>query len=212
MYSATLLLLSIVCVSCNNNDDDFPNYQSKIQTLSGVLTPDTPSKTVSINGVDITLEFGSIDSTKQNTARRNSIIKKAPIQIEEIGPFNSQGTPQPLSGSEFKNRKLAVPSGMGVPAGIYFGDVWETSQTITLPENAYTGRVVFNESACKSYETLARGVNWNMTALPNGRIAINWSFYTFVLNYNVAAQRISEVIPMDGADVVIQYYYAYIVQ
>lgn len=45
LYLATLLLLSIVCVSCNNNDDDFPNYQSKIQTLSGVLTPDTPSKT-----------------------------------------------------------------------------------------------------------------------------------------------------------------------
>lgn len=75
---------------------------------------------------------------------------------------------------------------MGVPAGIYFGDVLETSKTITLPENAYTGRVVFNESACKNYETLARGVNWKMTALPNGRIAINWSFYTFVLNYNVA--------------------------
>lgn len=100
---------------------------------------------------------------------------------------------------------------MGVPAGIYFGDVLETSKTITLSENAYTGRVVFNESACKNYETLARGVNWHMTALPNGRIAINWSFYTFVLNYNVAGQRISEVIPIDGADVVIQYYYAYIV-
>lgn len=50
-----------------------------------------------------------------------------------------------------------------------------------------------------------------MTALPNGRIAINWSFYTFVLNYNVAGQRISKVIPIDGTDVVIQYYYAYIV-
>lgn len=62
---------------------------------------------------------------------------------------------------------------MGVPAGIYFGDVWETSKTITLPENAYTERVVFNESPCKNYETLAREVNWKMTALPNDRIAIN---------------------------------------
>lgn len=87
----------------------------------------------------------------------------------------------------------------------------ETSKTITLPENAYTERVVFNKSACKNHETLARGVNWKMTALPNGRIAINWSFYTFVLNYNGARERISEVIPIDGADVVIQYYYAYIV-
>lgn len=87
----------------------------------------------------------------------------------------------------------------------------ETSKTITLPENAYTERVVFNKSACKSYETLARGVNWNMTALPNGRIAMSWSFYTFVLNYNGARERISKVIPIDGADVVIQYYYAYIV-
>ncbi|WP_295432373.1 hypothetical protein [uncultured Prevotella sp.] len=100
---------------------------------------------------------------------------------------------------------------MGVPSGIYFGDVLETSKTITLPENAYTERVVFNESPCKNHETLARGVNWKMTALPNGRIAMSWSFYTFVLNYNVAGQRISEVIPVYGADVVIQYYYAYIV-
>lgn len=71
----------------------------------------------------------------------------------------------------------------GITSGVYFGDVWETRNTIKLPENAYGARVAFpNPSGCKDYTNLSLGVNWNLTTIQNDQIVITWWFYTFVLN------------------------------
>lgn len=126
----------------------------------------------------------------------------------ELGPFYSQGSPKALSGSEFKNRKLLISGMTGITSGVYFGDVWETRNTIKLPENAYGARVAFpNPSGCKDYTNLSLGVNWNLTTIQNDQIVITWWFYTFVLNYNMAGQQIYEVAPIDGAKVKVPYFY-----
>ena len=126
----------------------------------------------------------------------------------ELGPFYSQGSPKALSGSEFKNRKLLISGITGITSGVYFGDVWETRNTIKLPENAYGARVAFpNPSGCKDYTNLSLGVNWNLTTIQNDQIVITWWFYTFVLNYNMAGQQIYEVAPIDGAKVKVPYFY-----
>lgn len=204
----TVFSLSALCFSCSN-DDDVTYNQFVPETLSGVLTHDAPRKTVSINGHNITLELGPAEvSGNRDRARASHSARDGQIILEEKGPFYSHGTPKALSGSEYKNRKIAVPTGMGVPAGVYFGDVWETRNSMTLPDNAYSGRVEFPDPAgCKEYTNLSRGVNWKLTSTSNGQIVITWWFYTFVLNYNSVGQRISEVIPLDGADVNVPYYY-----
>lgn len=54
------------------------------------------------------------------------------------------------------------------------------------------------------------GINWNMVETSAGE-ELEWYFYTMVLHYNAIGQEIWEVIPLDGADVVVPYYYSVIV-
>lgn len=176
--------------------------------LDGTLSENNPSDTVTINGVKIILSLSDIGVN--DIIQTRAIVGSSDPQPRpgELGPFYSQGSPKALSGSEFKNRKLLISGMTGITSGVYFGDVWETRNTIKLPENAYGARVAFpNPSGCKDYTNLSLGVNWNLTTIQNDQIVITWWFYTFVLNYNMAGQQIYEVAPIDGAKVKVPYFY-----
>ena len=206
MCSVAMLIFS----SCSNNDSEFQSFQLKKETpevLSGVLTPDNPVQMVKVGERYITL---SLADSSQSIAGTRAIISNEEPKPKpgELGPFYAQGIPKEKVGKEFKNKKLLITKIFGVPTGVYFGDVWETSGVIQLPENAYIARVAFpNPSGCKDYNTLARGVNWNMVTTEGDKISVKWWFYTFVLTYNAAGMRISEVVPLDGKKVKIPYFY-----
>jgi len=203
---ATLLLP--VFLSCNNEETDLVSHESSSKTVSGVLTPTSPTQTIVMGNHSITL---SLENTINNEISKTRVISdnSEPKPKEgETGPFYSKGTPKALSGSDFKNRKFLIQKTMGVPTGIYFGDVWETRNVVVVPSDAYAARVAFPDpSGFKNYTDLSRGVNWNLTTIENDQITITWWFYTFVLNYDAAGRRISEVVPLDGAKIKIPYFY-----
>lgn len=202
----TMFMLS----SCSSDDSELQSSTSTNdfpETLSGTLTSENPTQTVKVGNCYITLalEIGC----QADSETRGIIINEEPTpKPGELGPFYVQGTPKAMSGKEFKNRKLLINKNLGVPTGVYFGDVWETAGVIKLPDNAYTARVAFpNPAGCRDYETLAQGVNWNLVTEKDDKISVKWWFYTFVLNYNSAGMRISEVVPLDGKKVKIPYFY-----
>lgn len=211
IISMFIMCLVVICGACSN-EDDYNNSSSSHETqnveLDGTLSENNPSDTVTINGVKIILSLSDIGVN--DIIQTRAIVGSSDPQPRpgEIGPFYSQGSPKALSGSEFKNRKLLISGMTGITSGVYFGDVWETRNTIKLPENAYGARVAFpNPSGCKDYTNLSLGVNWNLTTIQNDQIVITWWFYTFVLNYNMAGQQIYEVAPIDGAKVKVPYFY-----
>lgn len=207
-----MMCLVIICGACSN-EDDFINsslsYETQSVDFGGTLSENNPSDTVTVNGVKIILSLSDSGVADDLIITRGIDGSSNPQpRPGELGPFYSQGTPKALSGSEFKNRKMLISGITSVTSGVYFGDVWETRNTIKLPENAYGARVAFpNPSGCKDYTNLSRGVNWNLTTLQSDQIVITWWFYTFVLNYNALGQRICKVVPLDGAKVKVPYFY-----
>lgn len=145
--------------------------------------------------------LSTVMSTLPNPETRGQII------VEEYGPFYAQGTPRELTSSEYQNRKVLVTGQYGIPTGVYFADVWITSGTITLPANTYSARMVIPDPCgFEDIGTMEEGVDWNVVTKSSG-VELEWKFYTMVLNYNAVGQQIWHVIPIDGADVVIPYYY-----
>lgn len=203
LCSVTMLFFS----SCSNDDTDLKlthSTKESYEVRSGQLTPENPVQSIKIGKHNITLSL--IDSLR--------LIEDKDIMViylpkpGETGPFFTKGSPKPMIGKEFKNKKLFINKTLGVPTGIYFGDVWETSGIIQLPENAYAARVAFpTPSGCKDYNTLERGINWNMVTTEGDKITVKWSFYTFVLNYNAVGMNINEVVPIDGKKVEVPYFY-----
>lgn len=207
-----IMCLVVICGACSN-EDDFNNsslsHATQSVELDGTLSENNPSDTVTINGVKIILSLSDTGVNDDIIPTRAIGGSSAPKpRPGELGPFYSKGTPKALSESKYKNRKLLISGMTGITNGVYFGDVWETRNTIKLPENAYGARVAFpNPCGCKDYTNLYRGVNWNLATIENDQIVITWWFYTFVLKYNMAGQQIYEVAPIDGAKVKIPYFY-----
>lgn len=196
--------------SCSNDESDLQSTTSIKDVpmmLSGTLTPENPVQTVKVGNRYVTLLLENSEQLAEGTRSIVPIEDPRP-KPGEIGPFYAQGTPKEMVGKEFKNKKLLITKTFGVPTGVYFGDVWETAGLIKLPDNAYFARVAFPKpSGCKDYNSLARGVNWNLVTEEGDKISIKWSFYTFVLNFNAAGMRINEVVPIDGKKVRIPYFY-----
>lgn len=212
LLSILVVCFTIICGACSNEEDLIyasSSNDEKNVDIQGFLSESNPSDTVSINGMQIILCLSDKDDGNDDVSTRAVDDGTNPQpKPGELGPFYSQGTPKALSGKEYKNRKLMISGMPGVTTGVYFGDVWETRNTIKLPQDAYTARVAFpNPSGCKDYTNLSRGVNWNMTTIQNDQVMVTWWFYTFVLNYNTLGQQIYEVVPVDGAKVKIPYFY-----
>ena len=196
--------------SCSNDESDLQSATSMKDVpmkLSGTLTPENPVQTVKVGNRYVTLLLENSEQLAEGTRAIVPIEDPRP-KPGEIGPFYAQGTPKEMVGKEFKNRKVFIPNTFGVPTGVYFGDVWETAGIIRLPDNAYIARVAFpRPSGFKNYKTLVPGVSWKLDTEEGDKISVEWSFYTFVLNFNAAGMRINEVVPIDGKKVRIPYFY-----
>ena len=179
--------------------------------LSGTLTYANSPDTIEIGDKQIILSIGNDNhGSMTRTASANSETR-GQITIEEYGPFYTQGIPRELTGSEYQNRKVLVTGQFGVAPGVYFADIWKTSGTVKLPENIFTARVELPDPCgFDDIGNMTIGINWNMVETSAGE-ELEWYFYTMVLHYNAIGQEIWEVIPLDGADVVVPYYYSVIV-
>lgn len=189
--------------SCNNDIDDvltgngvLPSVNN--DTISGILTTENPSQVVHVGNTRIELSLEDLSATR-------AIGGGSAAPKGFYGPFYSQGTPVKIK----SDLKMVIKSSKyGIAQGIYFCDVYKVSNSIMLPEDATVGKVGFpNPAGLKNYSDQTEGVNWMMSTTSNDQIYIDWWFYTIVVKFNLAGQTIGRVIPMDGAQIEVPYYY-----
>lgn len=203
--------MTLFISSCSSDDDSYLQNVKPVQRISGTLTLANSPDTVEIGGKKIVLNIGSKKCTSNIKAAPSKLNTRGQIIIEEYGPFYTKGTPRELTGGEYQNRKVIVNGQFGVPTGVYFADVWKTAGIVKLPANTYTARVDLpNPCGFDDIGNMTIGINWNMASSSAG-VELEWNFYTLVLNYNAVGQQMWHVIPLDGADVVVPYYYSAIV-
>lgn len=124
--------------------------------------------------------------------------------VDEYGPYYVSGTPRL---STVQNQKILINNQPGIASGVYICDAWTTFGKIVLPKDALFGKIGFpNPSGFKNYSTQELGVNWSLSTTAKG-VEIDWNFYTIVLKYDSGGALLGWVIPLDGAEVRVPYYY-----
>ena len=198
--------MTAILYSCNNENDDIVtnNMSSNIgkkEIISGALTPDNPSQSIQIGKTKV--EFYLVESSSKRAKAESMNILSASSNV--YGPFYSQGTPKII----LNKKTLAISSTKyGIPQGVYVCDIYKTSNSVTLPSEAFSGKIGFpNPAGLKSYAPLQEGVNWSLSTTSNNQINIEWYFYTILIRNNMGGASIGKVIPLDGAKVQVPYYY-----
>ncbi|WP_302978905.1 hypothetical protein [Paraprevotella clara] len=193
------LCVSAIFTSCSE-DEIVPqnNENVKVETISGTCKLSEFPKTIHFAGKTIILEL--MDSTTMPEVEKRVYTKGLTLN----GPYYVSGTPRQTN---YTNQKLSISNTVGVPTGIYFGDVWSTSGEIRLPQQAMIGTIGMpNPAGYIDWRTREKGVNWSMATTSTG-LKLSWHFYTLVLNYNSIGQAVGYVIPLDGAKVKVPYYW-----
>ena len=194
-----VLCASIVIASCSE-DEIVPqnNEDVNVETISGTCKLSEFPKTIHFAGKTIILEL--MDSTSVPKVGKRAQTNGLTLN----GPYYASGTPWKTT---HINQKFSISNTVGVPTGIYIGDVWRTDGQIRLPQQAVIGTIAMpNPAGYIDWTTREKGVNWSMSTTSSG-ITLTWYFYTLVLNYNSIGQAVGYVIPVDGADVRIPYYW-----
>lgn len=193
------LCVSAIFTSCSE-EEIVPqdNEYVKTETISGTCKLSEFPKTIHFAGKTIILEL--MDSTSMPKIGKRVSTNGLTLN----GPYYVSGTPWR---TVHTNEKFSISNTVGVPTGVYIGEVWKTDGQIRLPQQAVIGTVGMpNPAGYIDWTTREKGVNWSLSTTSSG-ITISWHFYTLVLNYNSIGQAVSYVIPLDGAKVKIPYYW-----
>lgn len=193
------LCVSTIFTSCGEDEFVPQNNESvKVETISGTCKLSEFPKTIHFAGKTIILEL--MDSTSMPKVRKRVSTNGLTLN----GPYYASGTPWKTTHT---NQKFSITNTIGVPTGIYIGDVWRTDGQIRLPQQAMIGTIGMpNPAGYIDWTTREKGVNWSMSTTSSG-LTLTWYFYTLVLNYNSIGQAVGYVIPLDGAKVKIPYYW-----
>ncbi len=185
-----LFISLLFLVSCSQ--DDLEDGKSKV--LSGVIEESDVPQTIDLGDRKIIVSF-SQDSLSTDTTQ---------LRTGFVGPYYASGD-MTLA---LKNQKIVVRSGdLGIPTGTYICEVYSFRQKIKLPSNAVTAKVEFPSPAGYSnYTTQTKGVNWSMSTEATGTY-VSFTFYTLRIMYDMAGRLLGYVIPMDGRQIRIPYYY-----
>ena len=195
-----------VLSSCNQNEDFNKEIKNETEKIDGSFELSELPMTVYFDGKAIRFDLADSMIEDANLAKVGTFeIDTRAEGLESYGPYYVSGTPRSTG---MKEQKVVIHNVQsGIAAGTYFADIWITSGTITLPNDAWGGKIGMpNPSGYIDWSTQKQGVNWSMSTTAKG-IEINWHFYTMVLKHNSAGVLSGWVIPLDGAKVRVPYYY-----
>lgn len=198
-----ILLLSLVAFySCSQDDqldvfdnlNDADNQRVKCDLYVGKAIPS--EDTLSI--VCVVKDNKVIQPSRRKSPRR---------VIAQEYDGTAQGTPKKI----LSNQKVVISDVAGVATGVYFADIYMTSGSIELPSGA--SDIVFDlPEVCGYCDWASREEGVIKTTVQTkkdgvSKKTIKWSFYTMVLNYNAAGMYIGKVLPKDGAQILLPYWF-----
>lgn len=197
---------AFVLSSCNQNEDFSKEITNGAEKIDGSFELSELPMTIYFAGKAIRFELADSIIEDTNLVNMDTFeIGTRADGFESYGPYYVSGTPRSAG---MKEQKVLIHNTQsGIAAGTYFADVWTTSGTIILPGDAWGGKIGMPDpSGYVDWSTQKQGVNWYMATTAKG-VEINWHFYTLVLKYNSAGALFGWVIPLDGAEVRVPYYY-----
>ncbi len=194
------IVFTMPLISCSQDETD--SIIEEKETIQ-LLKSKTPYKSKAISN------YSNIEDTLSVEYITKSHITTHAIQPGNKHDGTAQGTPKKI----LDRQKVVISNVKGVPTGVYFADIYETSGTITLPDGAKD--VDFDLPEICGYidwTTREEGVIKTTTQTKNGNVTvkkIKWSFYTIALVYNAAGASVWYVLPMDGAKIILPYDFVY---
>lgn len=186
---SSLFILGILCSSCNSSDT-FEEL-SNIQNDNEIEISDTINTTIQRKNSTHD-KIRTYISTRAITNTYDGIVNGTPVKI-------------------YSNQKVFITGVLGVPRGVYFADVYETSGIIKLPSGYNT--VTFDLPTPCGYDdwkSREEGVlKTKIQSKKSGVITnkLKWSFYTIVLVRNSIGQQMWTVLPEDGAKIHLPFNY-----
>ena len=176
-------------------------------SVAGTLTTESSVQVVKIGNRTITLVLDGNEAPPANHTR--GIYAPPTPKPGEVGPFYSTGKTSRMSGKEYSNRKIFVGNNVwGLVPGIYFADVYITSNTIEIPEEYSNARIAFpNPAGFRDPSSTSTGVKWEMETGEGDKLTCTWRFYSFRITYNLLGQYLNRHIPIDPSKVQIPYFF-----
>ncbi|MDY6205797.1 MAG: hypothetical protein SPI30_03470 [Prevotella sp.] len=181
-----LFMFGMLMSSCNSSD-----MSEDIAT----------SKTHNDVEVTDTIAIITLKKTSNTFNKSNRLLTRAITNYDGV----TQGKPEMI----YRRQKVYLSGIPGLPRGVYFADIYETSGFITIP-NGYNS-IEFDLSGDCGYSdwrSREEGLIQSIIQTKKAGIITNkvrWSFYTMEVVLNSAGQMMSKVLPKDGAKINIPY-------
>lgn len=177
-----IIIFSCACEGIIDRKNQIENEE--VQT-GGIKLSDFPCS-FEIDGKEITFVIDSIVKTRI---------------IQKYGPYYLKCDYRKL----FTNYKVPIRNVPGVASGVYLCDVYYFSKAVSIPIDAGGVKVLLPDPCgYTDYDTQEIGVNWAWQPGSNELIVY---FYTMIVKYNSAGATMRWLIPCDGEDIEIGYYY-----